>query len=176
MGPPQVNADWHALCQAIYKGIEGQAREALYYHCTELHQPAGTKKPCDSQKAKTLWAMKAAKDRDGEFFHPAHRKKSPVAALAKALEGIWKPPVNVEVRVHRTCSSELLSSFDGGQCCLCKESAESVGRALPGRMWPFLDAWDVVFLRTAASVWNVAKKYGPYGELFFFLIKERTGL
>ena len=31
--------------------------------------------------------MKAAKDRDDEFFDPAHRKKSPVAALAKALEG-----------------------------------------------------------------------------------------
>ena len=28
-------------------------------------------------------------------------------------------------------------------------------------VWPFLDPWDVVGLRTAASVWNVPKKYGP---------------
>ena len=35
-------------------------------------------------------------------------------------------------------------------------------------VWPFLDPWDVVGLRTAASVWNAPKKYGPYGELLFF--------
>ena len=35
-----------------------------------------------------------------------------------------------------------------------------------------MDAWDVVGLHTTASVWNVPKKYGPYGELCFFLIKE----
>ena len=28
--------------------------------------------------------------------------------------------------VFRSFSLELLSSFDGVQCCLCKESAESV--------------------------------------------------
>ena len=55
------------------------------------------------------------------------------------------------------CAKSLQKVFEGP----CREG-----------MWPFLDAWDVVFLRTAASVWNVAKKYGPYGELFFFLIKN----
>ena len=30
----------------------------------------------------------------------------------------------------------------------------------------------VVGLRTSAGVWNVPKKYGPYGELFFFLMKK----
>ena len=39
-------------------------------------------------------------------------------------------------------------------------------------MWPFLDPWDVVGLRTTASVWNVPKEYGPYSELFFFLFEE----
>ena len=27
-------------------------------------------------------------------------------------------------------------------------------------------------MRTTASVWNVPVKYGPHGELFFFLIKK----
>ena len=27
-GPPQVDADWHACCEAIYQGIEGQEWEA----------------------------------------------------------------------------------------------------------------------------------------------------
>ena len=38
-------------------------------------------------------------------------------------------------------------------------------------LWPFLDAWDSVRLRTTSSQWNVPGRYGPYGELFFFLLK-----
>ena len=39
-------------------------------------------------------------------------------------------------------------------------------------VWPFLDPWDVVGLRTTASVQNVPVTYGPHGELFFFLTKK----
>ena len=39
-------------------------------------------------------------------------------------------------------------------------------------LWPFLDAWDSVRLRTASTQWNVPERYGPYGELFFFLLKK----
>ena len=39
----------------------------------------------------------------------------------------------------------------------------------PGLTWTH---WDVVGLRTTSSVWNVPGKYGPHGELFFFLIKK----
>ena len=38
--------------------------------------------------------------------------------------------------------------------------------------WPFLDAWDSVRLRTTSKQWNVPGRYGPYGELFFFLLKK----
>ena len=37
-GPPLVDADWHAFCQAIYKGCEGKEWEAMYYHYRELRQ------------------------------------------------------------------------------------------------------------------------------------------
>ena len=40
------------------------------------------------------------------------------------------------------------------------------------RVWPYLDPWDCVRLRTAFTHWNVPKKYGPYGEFFFFLLKK----
>ena len=36
-------------------------------------------------------------------------------------------------------------------------------------LWPFLDAWDSVRLRTTSTQWNVPRRYGPHGELFFFL-------
>ena len=40
-------------------------------------------------------------------------------------------------------------------------------------LWPFLDAWDWVHLRTTSTQWNVPGRYGPYGELFcFFLLKK----
>ena len=39
-------------------------------------------------------------------------------------------------------------------------------------VWPYLDPIDSVCLRTASIVWNVPGKYGPHGELFFFLIQK----
>ena len=39
-------------------------------------------------------------------------------------------------------------------------------------LWPFLDAWDSVRLRTASTQSNVPERYGPHGELFFFLLKK----
>ena len=39
-------------------------------------------------------------------------------------------------------------------------------------LWPFLDAWDSVRLRTTSKQWNVPGRYGPYGEIFFFLLKR----
>ena len=45
------------------------------------------------------------------------------------------------------------------------------GRYCEG-VWLYLDPWDVVRLRTPSCFWNVPRKYGPYGELFFFLIKK----
>ena len=91
------------FCQAIYKGIEGKEWEAWYYHYRELYQATFTKKPGDSQKAKALWTVKAARDRDDGFYDPARKndiqgrtrtrvvlreehRKSLVAVLAKALD------------------------------------------------------------------------------------------
>ena len=36
-GPPLVDADWHAFCQAIYNGIEGKEWEdVLSFHYREM--------------------------------------------------------------------------------------------------------------------------------------------
>ena len=39
-------------------------------------------------------------------------------------------------------------------------------------LWPFLDVWDSVRLRTTTTQWNVPVRYGPYGELFFFFLEK----
>ena len=103
-GFPLVDADWYAFCQAIYQGIEGQTWETLFhYHCKDLHQAVGTKKLEENQNARAPRARKAVEDREEQLHDPVHRKdiqgrtqtrlylreehlKSPVAALAKALE------------------------------------------------------------------------------------------
>ena len=39
-------------------------------------------------------------------------------------------------------------------------------------VWPCLDPWDVVRLRTPSSYCTVPEKHGPHSELFIFLIKK----
>ena len=65
-----VDADWHAFCQAINKGIERQDWEELYDCCTEMSRAARVKKPPEAQKAKALWKMKGAKDAGQEYHDP----------------------------------------------------------------------------------------------------------
>ena len=43
-------------------------------------------------------------------------------------------------------------------------------------VWRYLDSMDSVCLRTASMEWNVPGKYGPHGELFFFLIQKEPAL
>ena len=52
-GPPLVDADWHAFCQAIYEGIERSEWEELYEHYKEMSKAAGAKKPSENQRAKS---------------------------------------------------------------------------------------------------------------------------
>ena len=40
------------------------------------------------------------------------------------------------------------------------------------KVWLYLDPWDSVRLRAASTHRNVPQKYGPHGELFFFLLKN----
>ena len=58
---PLIDADWHAFCRAICK--EREEWEELYCHNRDMSKATGAWKPSESQKAKALWAMKAAKDR-----------------------------------------------------------------------------------------------------------------
>ena len=61
-GPPLVDADWYAFCQALYKGIEGDDWEEMYESHKEMSRAVGVRKPQEAQKANALWKMKAAKD------------------------------------------------------------------------------------------------------------------
>ena len=76
MGSLLVDAHWHAFCQALYQGMEGQEWEALYYHYHELHQAVKSSKLGENQQARALSVMKAAKDREEEFYDPKLQRHS----------------------------------------------------------------------------------------------------
>ena len=87
--PPLVDADWHAFCQTIYKGTEGKYWEELYYyHFKEMRTAASVKKPNDNQKAKALWKMKTAKDREDDFYDP--ERKDNIFGRDKTRLELWE--------------------------------------------------------------------------------------
>ena len=69
-GPPLVDYDWHASCDALYKGIEGEDWEEMYVSFKEMSGAVGAKKPQEAQKARVLWKIKAATDAGEEYYDP----------------------------------------------------------------------------------------------------------
>ena len=88
MGPPLVDADWYAFCQALYKGIEGKDWQAMYFAYREMSRAMEVKKPQEAQKAKALWAMKAAKDRREEVYCSA--RKDNILGRNKTRLELWE--------------------------------------------------------------------------------------
>ena len=105
-GPPLVDYDWYAFCQALYKGIEGEDWGHLYDACKEMSRAVVVKKPQEAQKVKALWKMKVAKDAGDEYYDSTREDnirernetslvlweehlKGPIVALDKALKCVW---------------------------------------------------------------------------------------
>ena len=160
-----MDADWHAFCQAIYKGIEGKDWEEVYDYYKEMWA-AGVRKPNESQNARALWKMKAAKDSGEDFYDPERKDnflgrnktrlelldqhlKDPIVVLDKALNC-----VESSCWVCSSAENTVVGVISNG---LCRLPPKFVGKAdLGGRLAPL------------ASDGQCA----PYGELFFFLIKK----
>ena len=145
---PLVDADWHAFCQAIYKGIERDECEELYCHHREMSRAAGAKKPGESQKSKSLSAMKAAKDRREEYRNPpAIADRDKIGAVGRtpqrpnrSLEQSFE--VLGESLLGLTFGSKRLVKSRGNcnclQLCGHRNFAKNVGKAVLGRRLVFL--------------------------------------
>ena len=55
--PPPVEEDWHAVCQAIFQGVEGPEWEAMNDQYKDVHQAVKSKKSGETKKAKVLWVL-----------------------------------------------------------------------------------------------------------------------
>ena len=90
--PPLVDGDWFAFCQASCKGIEGEDWEEMCDSYKVLSKAVGVRKPQETQKAKALWAMKAAKDRKEEFYDPA--REEDISKRKKTRLEFWEEHLN----------------------------------------------------------------------------------
>ena len=67
---------WHAMCWAIYKGVTGPERKAKYYQFKELHQAVKSKNSNENKKAKGLWTLKEARDKEIIAMTRATKRRS----------------------------------------------------------------------------------------------------
>ena len=107
-GPPLVDMAGTPSAKKSTKESKGKSGKSCICHYREMSKATGTKKPSESQKAKALWAMKAAWDRSEEFYDPARKDnilrrkqtrlelweehiKDPIAAVDEALKCLENP-------------------------------------------------------------------------------------
>ena len=99
-----MDADWHAVCQVIYKGIEGKDWEELYDYYKEMSRAAGVKKPNENQKAKAILENEGSQGQERDFYDQ-NAKDNTLGSNKTRLE-LWdehlKDPIvaldSVEVR------------------------------------------------------------------------------
>ena len=134
------------------------------------------KKPQEAQKARALWKIKAAKEAGEETCRQHQEKKrDKMSTLGRAPQrsgrGTGQSP---EVCVERFyLRSRPEPQADGCHVMAGAGVLQSLWeKPIWEGGWHHLDPMDSVFLRTASMEWNVPGKYGPHGELFFFLIQK----
>ena len=67
-GPSLVDEEWHAVCQAIYKRVEGAEWENLRYKFVEINMEFNVRHQSGSSRAKTLRKVRDAKERGDEHY------------------------------------------------------------------------------------------------------------
>ena len=66
--PLLVDADWHAFCQALCKGIEGEDWEEMYDSYKVMSEALGVKKAAGGSKGKSLVSHESSKGQKGRIL------------------------------------------------------------------------------------------------------------
>ena len=73
----------------MYQGpSKDKTGETMYYYYTEFTRRLGTKKPGESHEARALWAMKAAKNKEEQFYDTTHQKD--IQGRPQTRLGLWE--------------------------------------------------------------------------------------
>ena len=78
----------------------------------------------------------------------------------------------LEVWARVLCGESILQLLALASSEVCGKDRSGKAFGLTWTQCPNLDPMDSVRLRTASMESNVPGKYGPHGELFFFLIQK----
>ena len=126
------------------------------------------------KKVRALLKMKAAKDRREDHYHP-ELKDNTLGRNKTRLE-LWESTSKTRLwHWTKRCSAwRIRASLDFWPETLLWKWSSMAGagflqllweKPICEGVWPYLDPWDSVCLRTASVEWNVPR-YGPHGELF----------
>ena len=63
---PLVDEDWHAICQALFQGVEGPEWEAMYHQDKDLHE---ARNPANRKVSKRRNLKPRAEGEDQELRH-----------------------------------------------------------------------------------------------------------
>ena len=74
-GPPPVDEDWHAVCQATYKGVEGAEWENLYFKFLEINKAVNGRHPSGNSRAKNPVECKRCQGERRRVLRPASEQK-----------------------------------------------------------------------------------------------------
>ena len=67
-GPPMVDADWYAFCQALYKGIEVEDREEMCDSCQVMSRAMGVTKAAGGPEGESLVGHESSQRQKGKSF------------------------------------------------------------------------------------------------------------
>ena len=119
--------------------------------------------------------MKAAKDAGEEYYEPT--REDNIRRRNETTSALWEEHLNCCVgQSPKVCGNFALESQPEclAERCLAMAGVGSLPllweKPIWEGVWPHWDPMDSVCLRTASMERNVPGKYGPHGELFFFLI------
>ena len=60
--PPLVGKDWHAICKATCRSVQGAAWEYLYCKFEDTNKEVNDRNPSGRSRAKTLWKLRDRED------------------------------------------------------------------------------------------------------------------
>ena len=144
-----------------------------------MSKAAGAKKPSESQKATAFRATKAARDREDEFYDQTckegNRRDLSCGSILEIPSLLW---------TKLAVAWRILVTEESGSKHLVKKLSEiqwpAAGRASCKKYGegPFGKVFGLTWTRGTAcacvtsTLCNVPGKYGPHGELLFFLVKK----
>ena len=83
-GPPLVDKEWRAICQAIYQGVEGAELENLHYNFVELNKEVNVRNTWKC-RAITIWKMRDAGERCDTYYDQTYANNEPGEAVRPDL-------------------------------------------------------------------------------------------